>query len=73
MGDALTLRDLRHELDEEKHIISYAIDRYGPEPAGRIGTSRIWTKDQLPQIRQSLDRTRIHSSLKERRAAPATV
>jgi hypothetical protein len=51
----LTVRDLRHLLGHDRHKITYAIDRHGPEPAGVIGTTRFWNETDLPAIVASID------------------
>lgn len=70
MGDLLTISDLRRLTGEPAHIINHAIQRFGPEPKGRIGISRVWFRDDLPLIQASLRRTAEHSSRPERRFAP---
>jgi hypothetical protein len=71
MSDLLTISDLRRETGQPAHIIKYAIDRFGPEPTGRIGISRVWRAADLPAIQASLQKTSIRSRLSERRH-PAT-
>jgi len=57
MGDVLTITDLRRITGKPRHVICHALDRYGPAPAGRIGITRIWKREALPLIRQSLAKT----------------
>jgi hypothetical protein len=70
MGDLLTISDLRRLTGEPAHIINHAILRFGPEPKGRIGISRVWSRDDLALIQAYLRRTAAHSSKPERRHAP---
>ena len=69
MGDLLTISDLRRLTGEPAHVINHAIQRFGPEPKGRIGISRVWSNDDLPLIQESLRRTAEHSNRPERRQA----
>ena len=57
MGDVLTVADLRRITGKPRHVICHALDRHGPEPAGRIGITRVWNRDDLPRIRESLAKT----------------
>jgi hypothetical protein len=72
MGDFLTIRDIRRATNEPAHVINHALDRFGPAPVGRIGIARVWRPEDLPAIRESLRKTSIRSSIRERRAAVAT-
>ena len=65
----LTNRDLQRLAGLPRHVIAYAIVRFGPEPAARIGHVRVWTYDQLPLIHAALSRTAVRSTSKERRVA----
>ncbi len=56
MATLLTVSDLRKLLGLPRHRIAYAIDRFGPEPAGRMGTTRFWNESDLPSIVESVDR-----------------
>lgn len=69
MGDLLTISDLRRLTGEPAHVINHALQRFGPEPRGRIGISRVWCRDDLQLIQASLRRTAEHSSRPERRNA----
>ncbi|MHC4405407.1 MAG: hypothetical protein ACYTG0_37650 [Planctomycetota bacterium] len=66
-SDLLAISDLRRITGQPSHIIDYAVDRHGPEPAGRIGITRVWLREDLPRIQESLRRTAQHSTLSERR------
>jgi hypothetical protein len=59
MGDVITLSDLRRITGQPAHVINYAIGRFGPEPSGRIGITRVWDKADLPVIHASLERKRL--------------
>jgi hypothetical protein len=69
MSDLLTISDLRRLTGEPTHIINHAILRFGPEPKGRIGISRVWSREDLPLIEASLRRTAEHSSSPQRRVS----
>ena len=71
MGGFLTIADLRRITGEAAHILNHAIDRYGPDPAGRIGNARVWLREDLPRIQESLRRTAQRSTLPERKEAAA--
>ena len=57
MSDILTMRKLRDIFSLRPNIINYAIDKYGPEHSGRIGITRIWSREDLPAIREALRKT----------------
>ena len=57
MADFLTIRELRGIFSLPPNIINYAIDKYGPEHARRVGITRIWPREDLPAIRESLRKT----------------
>ena len=57
MADFLTMRKLREIFSLPPNIINYAIDKHGPEHSGRIGITRIWPREDLPKIRESLRKT----------------
>ena len=57
MADILTIRDLRDIFSLPPNIINYALDKHGPEHQGRIGITRIWPREDLPKIRESLRKT----------------
>lgn len=67
MGDLLTLGDLRRITGQASHILNHAIERFGPEPAGRVGIARVWNRADLPAILESLERTARKSTLPERK------
>ncbi len=57
MGDLITLSDVRKQTGQPAHVINHALDRYGPEPAGRIGIARVWHREDLPKILAALEKT----------------
>jgi hypothetical protein len=57
MISLLTLSDLRKHFGKPSHQINHAIERYGPEPAYRVGMTRVWVPEQLDDIRDSLQKT----------------
>ena len=67
MNDILTFADLRRITGEPSHVINHALRRFGPEPTGRIGIARVWRKDDLPAVQESLRKTCVHSRLPDRR------
>ncbi len=67
MGEFLTISDLRRITGEPAHRINHALNRFGPEPAGRIGIARVWRPDQVPALQESLRKTSERSTLPERR------
>jgi hypothetical protein len=54
----ITIADLRRLTGKPAHVINYAIDRFGPPPAGRVGISRVWTSAALPALLESIQRTK---------------
>jgi hypothetical protein len=54
----ITLADVQRKTGYPRHVIAHAIDRYGPEPSGRIGITRVWNADDWPRILASIERTR---------------
>ena len=76
MADLLTISDLRRLTVAPTHILNHAIDRFGPEPVGRIGIARVWRADQVADVQESSRRTSQRSTIRERRGestAPALV
>ena len=57
MDDLLTIADLQRLTGLPLHKIIYSLRRYGPKPAGRIGITRVWHREDLPAILESLRRT----------------
>ncbi len=66
MDELLTLSDLRKLTGAAKHVLNHAIDRFGPEPSGRIGIARVWTRDTLPRILESLAKTQANNRSTDR-------
>jgi hypothetical protein len=48
---------LRRRLREPIHRLQYALNAYGPAPAGRVGIQRVWTEQQISAIQESLRKT----------------
>jgi hypothetical protein len=67
MRDLLTISDLRRITGEPVHVLNHAIDRHGPEPAGRVGITRLWSSEQLAAIRDALRKTAERSTVARRR------
>lgn len=69
MDNLISISDVRKITGEPAHRIAYALDRYGPEPAGRVGITRVWSREALPEIQESLRKTAEKSTLADRREA----
>jgi len=67
MGGLPTISDLRRITGLPSHVINHALERYGPEPSGRIGIARVWQRDHLTKIQESLRRTAERSTREDRR------
>lgn len=67
--DYISISDLRAITGEPAHVINHALDRYGPEPTGRVGITRVWPREALDQIKESLRKTAQRSTLADRREA----
>ena len=65
----ITLADVQRITGNPRHVVCHAIDRFGPEPKGRIGITRVWDADDLPKILESIARTRGHSGRQPQGAA----
>ena len=57
MSDHLSIRDLEVLTKLPRWRINHAVANHGPEAADRIGTFRLWRRDQLPEILKSLAKT----------------
>ncbi len=68
MADHLTIADLRQITGHPRHVITHAIERHGPEPTGRVGITRVWRREDLPRILDSLAKTAQRSSTRTGRA-----
>ena len=53
----ITLSQIAAITGEPQHRVRYAVERHGPAPVDRIGTTRLWRRDDLPAIREALART----------------
>jgi hypothetical protein len=67
VSDLITVSDVRKITGEAAHIVNHAIARFGPEPACRIGITRVWRSEDLPRILESIERTRERSTSRQRR------
>lgn len=52
-----SVRDIARELREPFHRVRYAIAEGGIEPAQRVGIVRLFAADQLPRIREALQKS----------------
>lgn len=52
----LTIGDICRETGAPAHRVKYAIDTYRIEPIGRAGVLRVFSRDQLLQIRSAMER-----------------
>lgn len=71
MSDLLTVSDLQEITGLPATSIRYALARYGPKHAGRIGITRVWHRASLPRIQESLARTQRNRKDRRRETAPA--
>jgi hypothetical protein len=62
MAELLTISDLCRITGEPPYVVNYAIRLFGPEPTARIGIARVWSRDCLPAIEESLEKTRARST-----------
>lgn len=53
----LTIGDIARECGVQQHIVKYAIASYSIEPRQRAGIIRLWSRDQLDEIKSALKRT----------------
>ena len=52
----LTVGQLAAECDVPHHRLTYALKAAGIQPVQRVGILRVWSADQLPQIREAVER-----------------
>jgi len=69
VSDFFTLGDLAKRYGEPIHTVAYAVKTLGPKPSGRIGGKRIWSREQLSEVEESLKTTAQRSTNPERREA----
>jgi hypothetical protein len=69
VGDFISIADLRRITGEPQHVINHAIARYGPEPSGRVGIIRVWRREDLGRILESLKKTARRSTSASRKEA----
>jgi hypothetical protein len=65
--EILSIADLRQLTGQPDHVLNHAIRRFGPEPRGRVGITRVWSSDDLPEIQAALAKTARRSTIAERR------
>jgi len=70
MSTVYTIGDLRRHFNQPTHVLDYAIERFGPAPASRVGSARVWTDGQLAEIQESLKRTAERSTRRHAEASP---
>ena len=63
----LTLGDIQRLTGETARVVDHALRSFGPEPAGRVGITRVWAAKDVPKIRESLKRTASRSTSLRRR------
>jgi hypothetical protein len=68
--DFVTVADLVSITGQRAHIVNHAVRSYGPPPSNRIGTTRVWSRSQLPALQAAVEKTAERSTLPERRAVP---
>ena len=64
MSNLISLADLRQLTGHPDHVLNHALRRFGPEPRGRIGITRVWFAEDLPEIQAAIDRTAKHSPVR---------
>jgi hypothetical protein len=57
VGALLTVRDIARECSTRVHRVKYVIDELAIEPRQWAGNVRLWSRDQLPEIKAGLERT----------------
>jgi hypothetical protein len=62
MGGFMTSSELAKFFRVRGYVFNYAVKLHGPEPALRVGTTRLWRQEDLDAIRASLDKTAEHSN-----------
>ena len=56
MSEMLTIGRIPEIVGAPLHRVRYALDTYGPAPAGRVGNYRVWSEESLPEIKATLER-----------------
>jgi hypothetical protein len=54
----LTVADIARQTHERRHVVDHAISVHGPEPTGRVGIIRTWDEELLPQILESIRKSK---------------
>ena len=58
MGNKLlTITELGRRLGLPPYVVNYAIIKFRLEPATRIGIARVWSENDLPKIREAVEKT----------------
>jgi hypothetical protein len=65
--DRISFADLRRITGLPPYVINHALNVHGPAPVDRVGICRLWGREQLPQIEESLRKTAAKSTLPQRR------
>lgn len=52
--DLFTVGDISRELDNPRHRVTYAIDKLGLNPVTRAGIIRLFSREQVDEIRATL-------------------
>ena len=64
MLDVVTIVDIEMETGMDRHVVDYAIRRYGPKPYERLGNVRLWRRGDLPRVFEALDKTAANSRIR---------
>ena len=54
MNNYFTIGRLAKHFGETHAVLNHALRTYGPEPVGQVAITRVWSRDQLADIEQSL-------------------
>ena len=54
MENLLTIGQLQSHFGVSRAVLDHAVRTYGPEPVGRIAVARVWPREQLCAISESL-------------------
>ena len=70
-----TLSDLADKFERPYYHVEYAVKVHKIEPAGRIGRTRVWSRDDLPRIQAALASTAENATHRKREITdqPATI
>ena len=59
MAKLLTVGDVARALEEPQPRVNYALAKACIQPVGRVGILRMFSVDQLPEIREAIDSIRV--------------